>query len=101
MSSLKKLALVSFCVLALAGAAQAAMIDNLVAYYPLDGNANDYTTLHNGTASGAPSYVAGKFGSAVDLEYTLSQYITLGGNAYDLRRDLILSASTRVIQPIT
>jgi hypothetical protein len=32
---------------------------------------------------GTETYVAGKFGSAIDLEYSLAQYVTLGGNVYD------------------
>jgi len=83
MSLLKKVTVISFCVLFLAGAAQASWLDALVAYYPLDGNANDYTGNHPGTPTGAPGYVTGKFGQAVDLYYSSGQYITLGGNPYE------------------
>ena len=51
------------------GSAQAALVDGLVAYYPLDGNANDLSAnanhmTENGTGI---DYVAGRVGQAVDL----------------------------------
>ncbi len=39
----------------------------LVAYYPLDGNANDTAGGHNGTATAGVSYAPGKIGQAIKL----------------------------------
>ncbi len=83
MSLLKKISLAALCVAFLAGTAQAGIMDGLVAYYAFDGNANDYTGLHNGTPVNNPAYAAGKFGQAVDFEYNSLQYVSLGGNVYD------------------
>ncbi len=38
---------------------------NLVAFYAFEGNANDSTGNYDGTISGAPTYIAGKFGQAM------------------------------------
>lgn len=57
------------------------LLTNLVAYYKLDGNANDaHTNALNGTAEGTPTYPSGLLRSCVDLNGT-SQCISLGTSA--------------------
>jgi hypothetical protein len=53
------------------------LIDNLVAYWKLDGNSNDSIGSNNGTLVGSPSYTTGKIGSAISLNGS-SQYMTTG-----------------------
>jgi hypothetical protein len=43
---------------------------NLVAYYPFEGNANDTKGNYPGTVKGAPVYVAGKTGQAIQFDGT-------------------------------
>ena len=44
--------------------------NNLVAWWPFEGNANDNTgNGHNGTVNGSPSWVAGKVGQALEFDY--------------------------------
>jgi hypothetical protein len=55
---------------------------NLVAYWSFNDNLLDYNTAnpHNGTWNGGTeTYVAGKFGSAIDLEFDNAQYVQIGG----------------------
>ena len=58
-------------VLALAGSAQAVLPDGLVAYYKLDATAGtaalDETGVHDGTLTGALSWVAGKDGNGLQF----------------------------------
>jgi hypothetical protein len=54
---------------------------SLIHHWALDGNANDSTGSDNGTATGGPSYVAGKFGQAVSLDGS-TQYITTGTDPF-------------------
>jgi len=84
MSLLKKLVLVSFCVLFLVGTAQAGMMDSLRAYWSFDGNLLDATANHgdgtwHGTVNTSAVYIAGKFGQAVSLAHSDSDYVTIGG----------------------
>lgn len=47
--------------------AAALIIKKQVAYWPLDGNANDMEGAYNGTPTGTTSFVAGKVGQALEL----------------------------------
>lgn len=50
----------------------------LVAYYKLESNANDFVGSNNGTIIGAPTFVTGKVGNAVNfINDTADNYITL------------------------
>jgi hypothetical protein len=65
-----------------AGVARADLMTNLVAYWSFNDNLLDYNTAnpHNGTWNGGTeTYAAGKFGSAIDLEFSLTQYVQIGG----------------------
>ena len=43
-------------------------LSNLIAYYPFDANANDFSGLgNNGTITGSPTYPLGKVGNAIDF----------------------------------
>jgi len=43
-------------------------LDGLVAYYPLNSNANDFSGKgHNGTQAGTPTYTSGKVGNAINF----------------------------------
>src|SRR5689334_13798719 len=50
---------------------------NLLSRYCFAGNANDAQGANNGTVSGAPSYVNGVYGQAIQLSSTSSQYVQL------------------------
>jgi len=50
---------------------------NLLARYAFDGNSNDSVGGHHGTASGAPSYAAGKVGQAIILD-GVDDFVTVG-----------------------
>jgi len=52
---------------------------NLVAYYPLDGDASDAAGAHDGTISGTPDFVAGFDGQAIDIASNagVAQYVTV------------------------
>ncbi|MBN1972059.1 MAG: LamG domain-containing protein, partial [Sedimentisphaerales bacterium] len=52
----------------------------LVAYYPLDGNANDMSGFNpaNGTLVGNPTFEAGKYGQAIKLVNASTQYVNCG-----------------------
>jgi hypothetical protein len=49
---------------------------NLVAYYPFNGNTNDYWGTNNGTPTGSPTQVTGKVGGAYQFD-GLDDYVTL------------------------
>jgi len=53
--------------------------DDLVAYWPLDGDASDVVGGHDGTISGTPDFVAGYDGQALDLASaaTTPQYVNV------------------------
>lgn len=54
-------------------------LTNLQAYYPLDGNANDYLGTNNGTTAGTVTWPAGNFGdSAAMSNTTAGNYIDAG-----------------------
>jgi hypothetical protein len=53
---------------------------NLVARYSFDGNTNDSVGSNNGTATGFPSYTAGKVGQAISLD-GVDDYIDCGAGA--------------------
>jgi hypothetical protein len=77
--------------LVLAGtSANAAVVDNLVEYWALDGNYSaEVTPAHVGTqvttGSGSGTFAPGKFGQAIDLESSSGNqaYITIGGAESD------------------
>ena len=55
---------------------------NLEAYYKFDGNVNDSSgNGRTGTEYGSPTYVAGKFGQAVDLDGS-TQYVSIPNYQY-------------------
>lgn len=58
----------------LTGAAQAAITDGLVAYYPLDGNAQELVNGFHGTPNGT-SFIDGKVGGAASFTKSGAQYI--------------------------
>lgn len=66
---------------------------SLVLLLRLEANANDFSGLgNNGTATGAPTFVAGKVGNGVDLNGT-TQYITVTDHAtLDLKGALTFEA---------
>ena len=72
----------------LAAAALAVLILNvasanaaLIHHWELDGDATDSVGSDNGTATGSPTYVTGKFGQAVSLDGS-TQYITTGTDPF-------------------
>lgn len=58
---------------------------NLKGYFRLEGNVNDASSVaNNGSTGGSPSYVAGKYGSGLELVRASNQYIDFPYNAaYD------------------
>ena len=57
-------------------------LNGLVAYYPFDANANDFSgNSHNGTQIGSPTYVAGKINNAINFGNNLNlNYIDIADN---------------------
>ena len=56
-----------------------ALYTDLQAYYPLNGNANDYLGINNGTATGTVTWPAGNFGDSAALSNTTAgNYINAG-----------------------
>ncbi|MBN2375966.1 MAG: LamG domain-containing protein, partial [Sedimentisphaerales bacterium] len=69
--------------LVLVDGASADITDGLVGYWPYDGNTDDASGLGNdGIAVNSPSYVSGKFGSALDFNGS-NQYVTMDAVAND------------------
>jgi hypothetical protein len=67
-----------------ANSQQAAIRDGLVGYYPLDGNAQDFSGLGNhGTVGGNPTYVVGMVGQAMRCNGT-TDYVGMDGVADDI-----------------
>ena len=70
-------------ILAIAGAARAAIEDGLVSYWPFDGNLQDLLDVNNGTFVGTnttPSYTPGKFGQGIDLD-GVDQHVNVGNSS--------------------
>ena len=60
---------------ALTPAPSSSVLSGLIAYYPLDGNANDISgNGYNLALSGNPPFVSGRFGEALSLDGTGNQY---------------------------
>ncbi len=69
----------------LTGAAQAAITDGLVAYYPLDGHAQDMASGFHGTPMNGAGFTTGKIGDAAQFEKSAAQYIdAVNANLFDL-----------------
>jgi hypothetical protein len=69
-------------VLAIAGAARAAIDDGLVSYWPFNATLQDVLAVNNGTLVGTnttPSYTPGKFGQGIDLD-GVDQYVDVGNS---------------------
>jgi hypothetical protein len=67
-------------------AGHAGILTGLIAYYPLNGNANDASgNGYNLTLFGSPSFVAGRFGEALSLDGTSNSYAsrTVSDAAFD------------------
>jgi hypothetical protein len=67
-------------ILAIAGAARAAIEDGLVSYWPFDGNLQDLLDVNDGTLVGTnttPSYIPSKFGQGIDLD-GVDQHVNAG-----------------------
>jgi len=76
-----KVSLLILLGLVVATPAQAAIDGGLVAYWPLDGNAEDALGVFHGEHLGTPVYVAGKFGEAIRLNGELNEYIAINGGS--------------------
>jgi peptidoglycan hydrolase-like protein with peptidoglycan-binding domain len=81
-----------------------ATTDGLIAHYAFDGNANDSAGSNHGTASGGPTYAAGKVGQGITLEGT-DDYIDIPDTIEGLSTMTVaawvkpsdLSGATRII----
>lgn len=60
------------------GAAHASILDGLVAYYPLDGHAQDLAGGFHGQVVNGATFGTGKVGQAVQLTQASKQYIGIG-----------------------
>jgi hypothetical protein len=83
MFSLRTTGFTLIAILAIAGAARAAIDDGLVSYWPFDGNLEDFLDINDGTFMGTsttPSYTAGKFGQGIDLD-GVDQHVNVGNSS--------------------
>jgi regulation of enolase protein 1 (concanavalin A-like superfamily) len=98
----QKLVFVALVFLMIFSAGQAVQ-GSLIAYYPLDGNANDmsgFGTPANGTLVGSPTFEGGApgFGQSIRLNGT-SQYINCGnpGGKFDLTTQVSVACWTKIV----
>lgn len=78
-------------------ATQISTIYGVQAYYRFESNANDSKGTKNLTTSGSPTYASGRFGNAVDLEASSSQYLYHADDkVFDLSNTMTLSMWIKV-----
>jgi len=71
----------------------------MVAYYGFEGNANDRAGINDGTEVGNPTYVAGKYGQAIDLD-GVEDYVDCGNSTVFNMTDEITVAAWIYIDTI-
>jgi hypothetical protein len=83
MFSLRTTGFSLIAILAIAGAARAAIEDGLVSYWPFDGNLQDLLDVNDGTFVGTnttQSYTPSKFGQGIDLD-GVDQHVNVGNSS--------------------